>query len=352
VPTGSAFPAQLFLPLRLRLIDEMTNDKDSRDRSFAVRVPASTSNLGAGFDCFGLALQLYLTVTARVVPEASAQCQVISSGEDAEGIDGGTLPRTADNLIFRAMRFAADREGFSLPPVQLAVHNELPLGRGLGSSGAAIVSGIMLSSLINDRELPPETFLRYALELEGHADNAAASYHGGWVVTSVKPDGNVVAISRPWPSELKVLVVSPDATLKTDETRDALPGSVKLADAVYNLQRVALFGAALGAGTYDLLWEAMQDRLHQSHRQSLVPGLAEALATPLQPGLVGIALSGSGPSVLALTIDRAQEIGETIANNFRSRGMPAIVRLLEVDNEGCTIMRGARDKADTMNIVP
>ena len=106
-------------------------------------------------------------------------------------------------------------------------------------------------------------------------------------------------------------------------------------DAVFNLQRVALFGAALESGTYHVLWDAMQDRLHQAYRQSLVPGLAEALATTRQPGLVGIALSGSGPSVVALTRDRSGEIGEAIAENFRRHDVPATVRVLEVDHDGC-----------------
>jgi homoserine kinase len=313
------------------IIDDSAQAGSKSERSFSVRVPASTSNLGAGFDSFSLALQLYLTVSARVVAEKSARCRVTSSGE---GSTSGLLSATEENLIFRAMSFAAEREGWILPPLRLDVHNELPLGRGLGSSAAAIVAGLTLSSLICDRELLPETVLRYALELEGHADNVAAAYYGGWVVSCVKPDGSVIAIKRPWPEALKVIVVSPDALLKTAETRTNLPFTVERGDAVHNLQRVALFGAALEAGAYHLIWDAMQDRMHQAHRQSLVPGLAEALATKPQPGLVGIALSGSGPSVIALALDHLPEIGEAIANNFRSHGMPATVRLLEVDREG------------------
>lgn len=313
------------------IIEDSAEAGGKSERSFSVRLPASTSNLGAGFDSFSLALQLYLTVRARVVPEASAICRVTSSGE---GSTSGLLSPTEDNLIFRAMSFAAEREGWTLPPVRLDVHNELPLGRGLGSSAAAIVAGITLSSLICDQELAAPTVLRYALELEGHADNVAAAYYGGWVVSCVKPDGNVLAIKRPWPADLKVVVVSPDALLKTAETRSALPAAVERDDAVHNLQRVALFGAAVESGAYDLLWDAMQDRMHQPFRQSLVPGLAEALATKRQPGLVGVALSGSGPSVIALALDHLPAIGEAIANNFRSCGMPATVRLLEVDREG------------------
>ena len=153
----------------------------------------------------------------------------------------------------------------------------------------------------------------------------------------MRPDGSVLAVKRSWPSEIKVVVVSPEAFLKTAETRSVLPANVQRDDAVFNLQRVALFGAALETGAYDLLWEAMQDRLHQVHRQLLVPGLAEALATPPQPGLLGIALSGSGPSVVAFVRDRSGEMGEVIADRFRRRDVPATVRVLEVDHEGCTV---------------
>jgi homoserine kinase len=313
------------------IIENSAEAGGKSERSFSLRVPGSTSNLGAGFDSYSLALQLYLTVRASVIPEASAICSVTSSGE---GSTSGLLSPTEDNLIFRAMSFVAERERWVLPPVRLEVHNELPLGCGLGSSAAAIVAGLTLSSLICDRKLSPETLLRYALEMEGHADNVAAAYYGGWVVSCVRPDGNVLAIKRPWPTDLKLVVVSPEALLKTAETRSALPATVERHDAVYNLQRVALFGAAVEAGDYHLLWEAMQDRMHQPYRGSLVPGLAEALATRDQPGLLGVALSGSGPSVVALACDHLPEIGEAIANSFRSRGMPATVRLLKVDREG------------------
>jgi homoserine kinase len=295
-----------------------------------VRVPASTANLGPGFDCLGLALKLYLTVRARVAPGASDACSLRISGEGAE-----ELTSNEGNLIFRAMRLTAEREGLSLPPLELDVDNELPLARGLGSSATGIVAGIKLASLFCDRELSAGTVLRYAVEMEGHADNVAAAYLGGLVVSCLKPDGSVLAVKRPWSSELKVVVVSPEAFLKTAETRSVLPVNVQREDAVFNLQRVALFVAALEAGAYDLLWDAMQDRLHQAHRQSLVPGLAEALATRPQPGLVGIALSGSGPSVVALARDRSVDIGEAIAENFRRRDVPAKVRVLEVDHEGC-----------------
>lgn len=307
-----------------------------RDTSFSIRVPASTANLGAGFDCVGLALKLYLRVQARVVPDAKDVCRVHLSGEGA-----AELPSNQHNLIFRSMHFTAKREGLNLPRLELDVDNELPLARGLGSSATAIVAGVKLASLLSGRELSAMTVLHYAVEMEGHADNVAAAYLGGLVASCVKPDGSVLAVKRSWPSELKVVIVSPEAFLNTAETRNVLPVNVARDDAVFNLQRVALFGAALEAKNYDLLWEAMQDRLHQPHRQSLVPGLAEALATPRQSDLMGIALSGSGPSVVALTRDRSDEIGEEIAEKFRRHNVPARVRVLDVDYEGCAVTASA-----------
>src|SRR5256885_8513325 len=152
-----------------------------RGRSVEVRVPASTSNLGAGFDCFGLALRLYLTVRATVAPETSDPCRVRTTGEGC----GASLPNGDGNLIFRSMRLAAERENLSLPRVRLAVRNEIPLGRGLGSSASAIVAGLTLCAALCGREFSDETLLRYANELEGHADNVAASLLGGGVTTFV-----------------------------------------------------------------------------------------------------------------------------------------------------------------------
>jgi homoserine kinase len=301
--------------------------------SFAVRVPASTSNLGSGFDSFGLALKLYLTVRVTSVPESSEQCRVTTTGPGENEV----LPRNSVNLIYRAMAFAVGREGLSLPPVYLVVHNEIPLASGLGSSAAAIVAGIKLGGLIAGRELTEQAILNYATEFEGHPDNVAASLHGGFSVNCVCEDGAVISARFEWPAQVRVVVVSPHSQLPTHVARAALPRTVSRVDAVYNLQRTALFTAALSQQRYELFWEAMRDRLHQPQRGSLVPGLAEALALPRIQGLLGIALSGAGPSIVALVNDNDQEIGDRIASCFRVHKIGSTVRTLEVDNEGCRL---------------
>jgi homoserine kinase len=307
--------------------------------SVEVRLPASTSNLGAGFDCFGLALQLYLTIRGTVAPQSQVKCRVRVSG----GEENSTLSRTGDNLIYRAMAYTAGREGLTLPPVHLAVQNEIPISRGLGGSAAAIVGGIKLCELLCNRELTEAKVLQYAAEFEGHPDNIAATLLGGFVVTCTGRKGEVIAIKRAWPPELRIVIVSPDPRVETKLARAALPRVIDRSDAVYNLQRTALFNAALGEHRYDLLWEAMQDRLHQRRRQSLVPGLGQALALPQRPGLLGLGLSGAGPSVLAIVNKNSEDIAEAIVNCFRGQGIKSTVRQLEIDNEGChTLQRKQR----------
>src|SRR5574338_413376 len=247
-------------------------------RTHEVRVPASTSNLGPGFDCFGLALKLYLTVSATAVPNASEPCRVTTTGAK----ENEALPRNAVNLIYRAMSFVARREGVSLPPVELTVHNEIPLA------------------------------------------------------SCLRRDGTVLSTKFDWPAQVRVVVVSPHSQLPTHVARAALPRTISRIDAVHNLQRTAVFTAAIAQQRYDLLWEAMHDRLHQPYRESLVPGLAEALKLPCLPGVLGIALSGAGPSIVALVDDNEDEIGARIASCFAARNIESTTRTLDVDNEGAS----------------
>ncbi len=299
-----------------------------------VRVPASTSNLGAGFDCFGLALQLYLSVKATIDRQSTVDCTVSPvSGRENNGIS-----LTSDNLIYQAMKYASVQEKLDLPSVRLEITNDIPVSRGLGGSAAAIIAGIKLFSLLCNHSLSDEKILQYTTELEGHADNAAPSLLGGFVVNCITEQNSVISLRQSWPDEIKILVIVPELHLDTKRARAALADQVSHRDAVFNLQRSALFAAAIAGRRPDLLWEAMQDRLHQSSRAGLVPGLAEALATERQPGLLGIALSGAGPSVVALANNRFQEIGQTISQSFQKQGVNTQVLQLGIDIEGCEVL--------------
>jgi len=305
-----------------------------RQRSIEVRIPASTANLGAGFDCLGLALEMYLTVRATV--QISPGSRTLAR---TRGVGSASLPKSPEqNLIFRAMRYAAEKEGFQLPVVRLAVKNEIPMAGGLGSSAAAAVAGIALAYATAGRSLSRENALRYAKEIEGHADNAGAALLGGLVVTYTHADGGVGAMRLAWPKMIRVIAVTPAIELPTKKSRAVLLAQVPRDDAVENLQRSALFVAAIEARRYDLIWDAMQDRLHQSYRLKLIPGLAEVLAMAQMPGLLGVALSGAGPSVVALATAGFDEIGKAIAARFENAGVATTIRFLEVAQDGVSIL--------------
>jgi homoserine kinase len=300
-------------------------------RALRVCVPASTSNLGAGFDCFGLALKLYLNVETQVEPNSEWSCHVeVASGE-------AQIARDASNLIYRAMLSTADRLNKPLPPVRLTIHNEIPLGSGLGSSGAAIVAGISLANEICEGDLTKNDMLQIANDMEGHPDNVSASIFGGWTINCVREDGSAITIKRTWPGEIKIVAVTPHIQLATKQARSVLPRAVSHSDAVFNLQRAAFFAAAIESRRFDSIKEAMRDRLHQPYRQELIPGLKEALAINEIKGLLGVCISGAGPSILALANENFEAIGEAFTACFRKNDIETTVRLLEVEDGGVRI---------------
>jgi homoserine kinase len=304
-----------------------------RQPSLEVRVPASTANLGAGFDCFGLALNLHLTVRATFLSGVANRSRVRSRGAKGSAL----LARVPEeNLIFQAMQRVAQQEGFTLPAIRLAVHNLIPVAGGLGSSAAAIVAGTVLAFSAAGRKMTRDAALHYATKLEGHADNVAAALLGGLAVTAIRENGTVVAIRKDWPVEIRIVAVTPDLALETKKARAVLPRNIQREDAVHNLQRSALLLAALEEKRFDLLWDALQDRLHQHYRESLVPGLGDILRSPHAPGLLGIALSGAGPSIIALANDRFEEIGKSVAGHFERHGLASTVRILDATATGQT----------------
>jgi homoserine kinase len=290
-----------------------------------VAVPGSTSNLGAGFDALGLALGLY--VRARVVeidPASAAGSSELQFAFPGLTIDG-------DNAIARGLRATAARHGTRLPSLRVEVTSDIPLKAGLGSSAAAIVTGIRLYEAIAG-PLPIEEVLTLAAELEGHPDNTSASILGG-LTASCQTDGGVIAIATPWPDSIHVIVATPNVTLETKVARAALPASISRADAIFNLQRTALLLQAVAAGRYDVLREALRDRLHQPYRAPLVPGLARALTFD-HPRLLGVFLSGAGPSIAALTDGDAPEVHTLFRTLYDELGLACTVRTLTVHQPG------------------
>ncbi|ADD41009.1 homoserine kinase [Stackebrandtia nassauensis] len=269
--------------------------KYSRD-PVTVRVPATSANLGPGFDSLGLSLSIYDEVTARVVDARPGRTRVTVEGEGAD-----TLPSTEDHLVAHSLRVAAEALGGHPPSVELHCRNAIPQARGLGSSSAAIVAGVSLAAHLMTQITPdPARLLAIASRIEGHPDNVAPCLLGGFTVAW--SDGDAArAVSREVVSGLSPVVYVPDGHGFTVIARKALPKSVSHADAAFNVSRAAL---AVCAFTTDasLLLEATDDRLHQTYRAASMPHTA-ALVTQLRDEGIPAMISGAGPSVLAFTPD-------------------------------------------------
>lgn len=304
----------------------------NKPSSIRVRVPASSANLGPGFDTLGLALSLYLRCTLR---KSSQGLQIQVSGSDSSEI-----PRNRSNLVFRAFSRLASKE--TQEAVKLEIVNEVPLGKGLGSSAAAILAGLALANEWEGLHQSKEQLIQMATEMEGHPDNVAAAARGGLVVSCQAEDGVVLSVNSPFSQKVEVVLVVPQCRLSTEAARAALPESYSRPHAIFNVQRVALLLAALREGRADLFAEALQDRLHQPYRASLIPGFADILKLRNIPGLLGLALSGAGPSVVAFCDGRATaEAGEAIAACFREHKVAAEIHRLQVDPQGLVVEKAS-----------
>jgi homoserine kinase len=299
-----------------------------------IRVPASTSNLGSGFDTFGLALGLYLDVTVAPCDDPELDGAIV----DAEGEGAGEIPPGPENLVNIAYRLAGVREGVEPPPASFRVRNEIPVARGLGSSAAAAVAGFVAYEAMSGVAIPEERLLAYGVEMEGHCDNIAAAALGGFVTCCTVGRAVPAVVRAEWPEELRAVVVVPDIPLSTGEARRILPESVPRRDAVFDVQRAALFGAAVAARRWDLLGEAMRDRLHQPYREALLPGLADALALEPDGATLGVAMSGAGSAVLALATEDFEAVGERVARCFASRGVRTRTLVLAADHLGRRVL--------------
>jgi homoserine kinase len=255
-----------------------------------VKVPASTANLGPGFDCLGMALDLY----AWIEMDFAIKTKVILYGEQMLGI-----PLDKSNLIYKVAQMVFVEAGVSHPELEIAMYSEIPLTRGLGSSASAIIGGMFAANALIGNALSKDKIFQMATQLEKHPDNVGASLFGGFVVASW--DGVRAEYIRIAPHErLEVLVAIPEFQLSTEFARRALPKEVFMKDAVFNLSHSSLLVAALCSGQLEMIRHAMQDLLHQPYRAALIPGMTTILREATDHGALGVALSGAGPTLLAL----------------------------------------------------
>lgn len=302
--------------------------------STRLRVPATSANLGPGFDVFGMSLSLYNILEFEERPHGSVRIEV-----SGEGVDD--VPRVKEyNLAYRGFSRYFESRGRKAPGVRLHQYNEVPVTRGLGSSATAIVSGLYAAMLLDGRQVDREELLRLAVQVEGHPDNVAPAVYGGFVVSGVygqESDKRVHTARLLVPPELSCIVAIPNFMLSTGLARRVLPGQISMPDAVSNVRNAALLVASLATGSLEnweqVLPDVIGDRLHQPYRLPLIKGGERAMEAARSAGAIAAAISGSGPSILAFAKEQAQGpgIGNAMRQAFAQVGVP--VRIMQLRPE-------------------
>jgi homoserine kinase len=297
-----------------------------------VRVPATSANLGPGFDALGVALALYNDVEAR---EADAVTVAI------EGEGAGQLPSGMDNVVARGIHLAFDAAGRPFKGAAIRCTNRIPAARGLGSSAAAWVGGLVAGNALSGGALTTDALLALATRAEGHPDNVAAALLGGLTVSCAGAESAVTAISLPVPDDLAWVVLVPAITSSTADARAVLPPTVPRADAIFNVQRVALLLAALQTRRRDALVAALDDRLHQPYRRALFPWMPAVAEAARGAGALGCVLSGAGPSLLAVVAGDGGAVARAMERALRAAGVEGHARTYAIDAAGATVSRSS-----------
>lgn len=291
-----------------------------------LEIPATSANLGAGFDALGLALDFYNYINM----------------EEADGVyitalDGGTVPLDATNLVYDTARQLFEICGKPFRGLLLEQISNIPMARGLGSSSACIIGGLLGANTLLGSPLSLDDLVNLAAQMEGHPDNTAPALLGG-IVTAVF-DGKVVHwVKQEVHTALKFVAVLPDFELKTEQARACLPKEISHSDAVYNLSRAALFSASLLTGKYENLRTAVHDRLHQPYRMELIPRAREVFDTGYALGAYGMYISGAGPAIMAIVDCENEFFCGKLRFSLDKMGMQAWqVKEMAVDNIGARI---------------
>jgi homoserine kinase len=291
---------------------------------YTLRVPASSANLGPGFDALGLALGVYLTCRFR----AAVALHIHAEGRDSEQISTGR-----DNLIWQTAVTVAESHRMQMPPIELCICNDIPIGKGMGSSAAALTAGVVIADQLLDLRWKPLRILDEAARLEGHPDNVAPCTLGSIVASAIDSGGVTRAVRLDLPQRFGLAVVVPDFDLPTVKARAVLPAAYSREDAVFNVQRASLLIAALAAGATNAFPAALEDRFHQPYREALVPGLHDILRLRA-PGLLGCTLSGAGPSILVFYERGYESVCDLVRQIFRLNGHESETLFADIDRGG------------------
>lgn len=294
-----------------------------------VKIPATTANMGPGFDCLGLCLDIWNSIEVEI---GGSYFDILGEGEES-------LPRGESNLVYQSFSKVFEMCGRPTPECGFVCHNNIPLNRGLGSSSAAIVGGLLAANEICDSFLTQSQILELAVKIEGHPDNVCAALMGGFQIV-VEDGGRWVSTPVSLTNDLAVILFIPDVSMNTQESRETLPELITRRDAVYNLGRVAMLINSFSGEDFTNLEISTKDRLHQPSRQIVFPGMKNIFNAALSVGALGVFLSGAGSTVLALAKDKDREftIGYEMADAASKSGIEGSLRITKPSSLGAHLL--------------
>ncbi|MHC1746121.1 MAG: homoserine kinase [Negativicutes bacterium] len=295
-----------------------------------VRIPGTTANCGPGFDTIGMACTIYNDLELTL--SLAGPVEILVTGEGSS-----SLPKDDRNIVLRAVRKVLAAVNSPYQGIRLIMHNNIPLSRGLGSSAAAIVGGLVAANAATGNTLGNDIILNMATEIEGHPDNVAPALFGG-IAISVANGKEVHCLHFAPVRPLSMIIAVPEFTLSTHRARSVLPANVSMKDAIFNVSRTAMLVSALCSGKYDYLTCALDDRLHQPYREPLIPGMKAVFAAASKAGALGSVISGAGPCLIAFAQDNASAIGEAMVRAFAEHAVKAKYLLLQVDTAGTQVI--------------
>lgn len=302
-----------------------------------VTVPGTTANLGPGFDCIGAALTLYNQFTFTRLSSDTAASEIGEFKIIVSGLEASRVKTDESNLAYQAFLKLYQHLGYVPPPVQIEIELNVPLARGLGSSATAIVGGLVGANLLTREPLEPLEVMKLAIAIEGHPDNVVPALLGGCRLAA--SGGDVLKVWEicdiPWHEDIVPVIAIPDFELSTQDARNVLPPQVSRADAIFNIAHLGLLLRGLETGRGDWLRTALQDKLHQPYRQALIPGYESVHSAALKAGAYGMAISGAGPTLIALVDSmQAEAVAVAMAEAWKQAGITAQTRSLSLDSQG------------------
>ena len=309
----------------------------------SVKVPATSANIGPGFDCLGLALPIYNTITIEetVLPGTGIEINMMT--EDEEAIDEmifDDIPRDENNIVYKAVEMLYNSIGQEPSELKINIQSQIPITRGLGSSAAVVVGGLIAANKLLGSPADETALLSIATEVEGHPDNVAPAILGGFVLASQEDDGSIVYRKLNWPNEWDITVCIPDFELSTNIARSVLPENVPMQDAIFNAKHLAMLIDAVNNKDEKLMQIALHDKLHQPYREKLVPGMKEIMeAFKHEDGVLGCVLSGAGPSMLVISHKYdLDKIKSTVKDIWEGQSIKVDIRTLKVEPNGAEII--------------